>query len=144
VSDFLGRARVFQVMFLAQAVVFVLLSFVHDFGMLASLLFIVLLCYGGGFGTMPAFAADFFGPRNVGSIYGLMLTAWGFAAMCGPTLIAHVRQSTGHYTQALEIIAGIMLVSAVLPFVIRPPRSRNAESTDAAVNQPNPALNPMR
>src|SRR5947207_2605370 len=68
-----------------------------------------------------AFAADFFGPRNVGSIYGLMLTAWGFAAVCGPTLMAHVRQSTGHYTQALEIMAGIMLLSAVLPFVIRPP-----------------------
>ena len=36
---------------------------------------VVMLCYGGGFGTMPAFAADFFGPGNVGSIYGLMLTA---------------------------------------------------------------------
>jgi len=144
VSDFLGRARVFQVMFLAQAVVFVLLSLVHNFGMLAILLFIVLLCYGGGFGTMPAFAADFFGPRNVGSVYGLMLTAWGFAALCGPTLIAHVRQSTGHYTQALDVIAGIMLVSAILPFVIRPPRSRNAEPGDAAPTQPNPALNPIR
>ncbi len=147
VSDFLGRARVFQFMFAAQAIVFVLLSLVHSFGALAILLFIVLLCYGGGFGTMPAFAADFFGPRNVGSIYGLMLTAWGFAGVCGPTLIAHVRQSTGHYTQALEIIAGIMLISAVLPFVIRPPRGRNAESTNstnAAITQPNPALNPMR
>src|SRR6266850_7026742 len=121
-SDFLGRARVFQVMFLAQAVVFVLLSFVHSFGMLAILLFIVLLCYGGGFGTMPAFAADFFGPRNVGSIYGLMLTAWGFAAMCGPGLIAQVRQHTGHYTAALELIAGIMLLSTALPFIVRPPK----------------------
>jgi MFS transporter, OFA family, oxalate/formate antiporter len=27
-------------------------------------------------GTMPAFAADYFGPRNVGSVSGLMLTAW--------------------------------------------------------------------
>lgn len=143
-SDFLGRARVFQLMFGAQAIAFVLLSLVHSFGALAILAFVILLCYGGGFGTMPAFAADFFGSRNVGSIYGLMLTAWGFAAMCGPTLIAHVRQSTGHYTQALEIIAGIMLASAVLPFVIRPPRSRNAESPDADVNQPRPALNPAR
>src|SRR5258706_4609925 len=141
VSDFLGRARVFQVMFLAQAVVFVLLSFVHNFGMLAVLLFIVLLCYGGGFGTMPAFADDFFGPRNVGSIYGLMLTAWGFAGVCGPTAIAYVRQSTGQYTEARDMIAGIMLVSAVLPFVIRPPKRRNAEPGDAAANQPNPFTN---
>ena len=113
-SDFTGRARVFQVMLLMQAIVFFLLSRVHSFGALAFLAFIVLLCYGGGFGTMPAFAADFFGPRNVGSIYGLMLTAWGFAGLFGPTLIAQVRQRTGYYTEALELIAGIMLLSAVL------------------------------
>ena len=141
-SDFIGRRRVFQVMFLAQAIVFFLLSRVHSFGGLAVLAFIVLLCYGGGFGTMPAFAADYFGPRNVGSIYGLMLTAWGFAGVFGPTLIAQVRQSTGHYTDALDMIAGIMLLSAVLPFVVRPPRSRR--STDDAVNQPKPVLNPTR
>jgi len=111
---------------------------------LAVLAFIVLLCYGGGFGTMPAFAADFFGPRNVGSIYGLMLTAWGFAGVCGPTLIAHVRQTTGYYTLALEMIAGIMLVSAVLPFVIRPPKMQKAESAGGAVNQQKPVLIPTK
>ena len=111
---------------------------------LAACAFVILFCYGGGFGTMPAYAADYFGSANVGSIYGLMLTAWGFAAVCGPTLIARVRQSTGHYTEALEMIAGIMLISGVLPFVIRPPRDRNAESTKARIRKPNPALNPMR
>jgi OFA family oxalate/formate antiporter-like MFS transporter len=121
-SDFIGRRRVFQVMFLTQAVVFFLLSRVHSFGGLAVLAFIVLLCYGGGFGTMPAFAADFFGARNVGSIYGLMLTAWGLAGLLGPTLIAQVRQSTGHYTEALDVIAGIMLLSTALPFLMRPPK----------------------
>jgi OFA family oxalate/formate antiporter-like MFS transporter len=121
-SDFIGRRRVFQVMFLAQAIVFFLLSRVHTFGGLAVLAFVVLLCYGGGFGTMPAFAADFFGARNVGSIYGLMLTAWGLGGLLGPTLIAQVRQSTGYYTEALDLIAGIMLLSATLPFMIRPPK----------------------
>ena len=144
-SDIVGRRRVFQVMFLGQAIVFFLLSRVHTFGALAVLAFIVLLCYGGGFGTMPAFAADFFGARNVGSVYGLMLTAWGFAALTGPTLIAYVRQSTGYYTEALDIIAGIMLVSAVLPFIIRPPSPQTALSPDAPVNQsPVQTLNPTR
>ena len=111
---------------------------------MAVLAFIVLLCYGGGFGTMPAFAADYFGPRNVGSVYGLMLTAWGFAGVIGPTLIAHVRQSTGHYTEALDLIAGIMLASAVLPFVIRPPKSHSGGSTDTVANEPKRTLNPAR
>ena len=71
---------------------------------------------------MPAFAADFFGARNVGSVYGLMLTAWGFAGVLGPTLIAQIRQSTGYYTEALDLIAGIMLLSTALPFLVHPPK----------------------
>jgi OFA family oxalate/formate antiporter-like MFS transporter len=121
-SDFAGRRQVFLTMFALQAVLFLLLSRVHSFATLAILAFMVLLCYGGGFGTMPAFAADFFGTRNVGSIYGLILTAWGFAAVVGPTLIAHVRQSTGYYTTAVELISGIMLLSTGLPLLIRPPK----------------------
>jgi OFA family oxalate/formate antiporter-like MFS transporter len=118
-SDFTGRRQVFLTMFLVLAVVFLMLSRVESFTSLAALCFVVLLCYGGGFGTMPAFAADLFGPKNVGSIYGLMLTAWGFAGVLGPTLIAQVRETTGRYTDALDLIAIIMLVSAVIPFFVR-------------------------
>jgi OFA family oxalate/formate antiporter-like MFS transporter len=83
----------------------------------------VLLCYGGGFGTMPAFATDYFGPTNVGSIYGLMLTAWGFAGVFGPLLIARIRQSSGHYSEALNVIAVVVLVSAILPLITHPPKT---------------------
>jgi MFS transporter, OFA family, oxalate/formate antiporter len=83
-----------------------------------------LLCYGGGFGTMPAFAADYFGAENVGSIYGLMLTAWGFAGVLGPTLIASIRQSTGRYSHALYVISIIMLCSAIIPLIVQPPYTR--------------------
>src|SRR6266403_424782 len=82
---------------------------------------IFLMCYGGGFGTMPAFAADYFGSANVGSIYGLILTAWGFASAFGPLLIAHKPQSTGTYSSGLHIIALVMALSVVLPLLVRPP-----------------------
>ena len=72
---------------------------------------------------MPAFAADYFGAKNVGPIYGLMLTAWGFASAFGPLLIAYMRQVNGTYRGALHIIAGVMLLSAVLPVLVSPPRS---------------------
>jgi len=84
-------------MFLLQAAAFLLLSHVSGFVSRTILAFAILLCYGGGFGTMPAFAADYFGSRDIGSIYGLMLTAWGAAGVVGPTFVAHVRQATGEY-----------------------------------------------
>jgi MFS transporter, OFA family, oxalate/formate antiporter len=121
-SDAIGRRAVFFSMFLIQAVVFWLMPHVTGFGLFTTLAFVILLCYGGGFGTMPAFATDYFGPTNVGSIYGLMLTAWGFAGVLGPMLIANIRQSTGHYSQALTVIAIIVLVSSVLPLIVHPPK----------------------
>jgi MFS transporter, OFA family, oxalate/formate antiporter len=118
-SDAVGRRNVFLIMFLLQAALFFVLPSQHEFTALATICFVVISCYGGGFGTMPAFAADFFGPKWVGSIYGLMLTAWGFAGVFGPLLIANIRQTTGKYDLALVIIALILLVSSVLPLIMR-------------------------
>jgi OFA family oxalate/formate antiporter-like MFS transporter len=123
-SDLIGRRWVFLSMFVVQAVLFFFLPKIQSFSAFTFFCFVILLCYGGGFGTMPAFAADYFGAENVGSIYGLMLTAWGFAGVLGPTLIANIRQSTGHYSHALYVIAGIMLCSAAIPLIVRPPYSR--------------------
>ncbi|WP_321475239.1 OFA family MFS transporter [uncultured Paludibaculum sp.] len=120
-SDAIGRRWVFLAMFLLQALLFVLLPSVTGFGLFTTLCVIILLCYGGGFGTMPAFCADYFGAKDVGSIYGLMLTAWGCGSVLGPVLIARIRQTTGHYDLALYILAGILAVSAILPFLVRPP-----------------------
>ncbi len=127
-SDIIGRRWVFLAMFLIQALVLFILPGVTHFALFTALAFIVLLCYGGGFGTMPAFCADYFGTKDVGSIYGLMLTAWGFGSALGPLLIANLRQSTGHYGQALYIIAGIMLVSSIVPFIVRRPGEDSAGS----------------
>jgi OFA family oxalate/formate antiporter-like MFS transporter len=123
-SDLIGRRWVFLSMFVIQAILFFLLPRIQTFGSFTAVCFVILLCYGGGFGTMPAFAADYFGPENVGSIYGLMLTAWGFAGVFGPMLIAGIRQSTGHYSHALTVIAIVMLCSAVIPLLVRPPYTR--------------------
>jgi OFA family oxalate/formate antiporter-like MFS transporter len=71
---------------------------------------------------MPAFAADYFGPKNVGPIYGLMLTAWGFASAFGPLFIAYMRETAGSYSGAFHVIAGVMAVSILLPILVRPPR----------------------
>lgn len=134
-SDAIGRKWVFLLMFLLQAAIFFVLPLVSAFIGFSVLVLIVLLCYGGGFGTMPAFTADYFGAKNVGTIYGLMLTAWGFGGVLGPLLIAFLRASTGAYSHALYVIAGIMLVSASIPFIIRPPHGTEERSADAVREQ---------
>jgi MFS transporter, OFA family, oxalate/formate antiporter len=122
ISDLITRRATFFVMFAAQILLFWFLPNIATAWFLTIVTFVVLMCYGGGFGTMPAFAADYFGPKNVGPIYGLMLTAWGFASVFGPLLIAHMRETAGSYRGALHVIAGIMAISALLPILVRPPR----------------------
>jgi MFS transporter, OFA family, oxalate/formate antiporter len=129
VSDALTRRWTFVVMFVSQVLLFWIEPSAASAAVLTFLSFIILMCYGGGFGTMPAFAADYFGSANVGPIYGLMLTAWGFASAFGPLLIAHLRQASGSYGSGLHIIAGIMAVSVLLPLVVSAPKGTSAKPT---------------
>jgi OFA family oxalate/formate antiporter-like MFS transporter len=131
VSDGITRRWTFVVMFLIQVGLFWLLPGITSITVLTVVAFIILMCYGGGFGTMPAFAADYFGSKNVGPIYGLMLTAWGCASAFGPLLIAHLRQASGSYISGLHVIAGIMAASILLPILVSPPKRRRVEAADA-------------
>jgi OFA family oxalate/formate antiporter-like MFS transporter len=126
VSDQLTRRWTFAVMFLLQVALFWLLPGLASVAVVTLVSFAILMCYGGGFGTMPAFAADYFGSKNVGPIYGLMLTAWGMASAFGPLLIANMRQATGNYVSGLHVIAGVMAVSTLLPIFVSPPKTRTA------------------
>ncbi len=62
--------------------------------------------------------------------FRLMLTAWGVGGVLGPLLISYIIDSTGSYTIAFYIIAGIMIGSAVVAFIVRPP-TRGSESPAA-------------
>jgi OFA family oxalate/formate antiporter-like MFS transporter len=128
-SDLIGRRTVFLIMFPLQGLLFALMPAVDNFLVFTLLACAVLLCYGGGFGTMPAFAADRFGAENVGSIYGLMLTAWSFAGVLGPMLIAALREQTGQYGGALYVISVLMFVSTIIPLLLG-----RSESAPAAVS----------
>ena len=58
VSDSITRRGTFLVMFLLQVALFWSFAGAHTVVTMTVLTFIVLMCYGGGFGTMPAFAGE--------------------------------------------------------------------------------------
>lgn len=129
-SDYIGPRMVFIVMFLLQAVLFLLLPTLGygAFAIFTILSFIIVSCYGGGFGTMPAFVGSYFGSKNIGTIYGPLLTAWGCATLGAPLILAVSYDARGSYDLALYITAGIMLVATVLPLIVRPPKSPQEEA----------------
>ncbi len=125
VSDLAGRAPVYFLLYAIQAVVFFMLPHLTTKALFGTAVALVGLCYGGGFGVMPSFTADFFGAKFMGGIYGWILLAWGAAAIPSPLLIAHVRQTTGQYREAIYIIGVVMVLSLVMPILARKRPRRN-------------------
>ncbi len=132
VSDSIGRARVYFLLYAIQAVIFFLLPSLKNVTLFSAAFAIIGLCYGGGFGTMPSFTADFFGSRYMGGIYGWILLAWGAGAIPSPILIAALRQNTGRYDQAIYIVAVVMVVAIALPLLVRRPAPLRFEGEPAA------------
>jgi MFS transporter, OFA family, oxalate/formate antiporter len=126
VSDRIGCNKTFAAMFFVQAVTLFLLSHVSDLALALAAISVILLCCGGGFGTMPSFNADYFGTRYMGLNYGLILSAWGFAGMIGPIVVARAKDLTGSFAGILPFIALVVLGSVVLPFVTRKPPAQPA------------------
>jgi OFA family oxalate/formate antiporter-like MFS transporter len=136
-SDLVGRRLVFAAMLLLLTVVLRLLPLSVDVATFTSLASVAMLCFGGGLGTMPAFATDYFGPKHVGPIMGLLMTAQGSAAMLGPMLLASAHETTGSYVPALTLLAFGLALSAALPLALRPPERPTA--TIVPLPAPTPA-----
>jgi MFS family permease len=128
ISDRIGRKEAYTLIFVIQAAVFSSLGGLHSLLLVALAYAVILFCYGGGFGIMPSFSADYFGTRHMGANYGALLSAWGAAGLVGPLLAAHAKDVTGSFSGVLPGIAGILLVATVLPLA-----TRNRDSRDAAI-----------
>ena len=124
VSDRIGCNKTFAAMFAVQAVTLFLLSDVHDLTLALIATSVVLFCCGGGFGTMPSFNAGCFGTKYMGLNYALILTAWGFAALVGPILVARAKDMTGSFSGLLPLIAMVLLGAVILPFLTKKPTRR--------------------
>lgn len=125
-SDFIGRRGVFITMFLSQAILYIVFPKITNQLLFTITACYLLACYGGGFATMPAFAADAFGPKNIGRIYGIMLTAWGAAGVIGPLIFARIYEATKSFQGALYAAAGLLAVGFVIALAYKKPKHRTA------------------
>ena len=92
-SDKIGRTQTFRIMLGSQVAAFIALAYVGNPWLFAVILCYVLLCYGGGFGTMPSFVLDVYGPKVLAVVYGTILTAWSAGGILGPQMVALLKDS---------------------------------------------------
>ena len=143
ISDRIGCNHTFAAMFAVQAATLFLLGNVHNLTLALAAFSVILLCCGGGFGTMPSFNAEYFGTRFMGLNYGLILSAWGFAGLIGPIVAARARDLTGSFGGTLPLLGAVLTMSVILPFITKKPARtlRAAPSNDPSLgNGPSLAL----
>lgn len=118
ISDWIGRSRTYICFFLLQIIAFILLSFTRNIFLFQSLVFIIISCYGGGFSCMPAFISDIFGVKQLSSIHGSILTAWGIAGIVGPVILTFMKEITGSYMYTLQLFAGMLFIAFLTSLIL--------------------------
>jgi OFA family oxalate/formate antiporter-like MFS transporter len=125
-SDYMGRMPAFAAMLGLQGVCLLLMPHFGNPVLFFILAAVIYLAYGGGFGTMPATAGDYFGVKNAGAIYGLMLIGWSLGGIIGPILASWLLGDDLDFTTAYTVIGIVSLVSVALTFITKVPRERAA------------------
>jgi OFA family oxalate/formate antiporter-like MFS transporter len=127
-SDYAGRLNTLRVMLLVSACAMPLLFlFRGSVSLFYLLLAAVYYCYGTQLSVYASTSADFFGTRNVGFNYGLLLLAWGVAAILGPFLGGRVYVATGEYRYAFFVAAAMSIAALITLTFAKNPSSNRAE-----------------
>jgi OFA family oxalate/formate antiporter-like MFS transporter len=111
-SDHTGRLNTIRVMLVVQmAAMPALFMLRENVTLFYLLLAIVYYCYGTQLSVYASTSADFYGTKNVGFNYGLLLLAWGVASILGPFVGGRVFVATGEYRWAFYTAAAVSVVA---------------------------------
>ncbi len=109
-SDKIGRVQAFRLILGSQVIVFLSLTVVGNAWIFGALVCYVLLCYGGGFGTMPSFVLDVFHAKLMPIVYGIILTAWSMGGIVGPQIAAYLKDNFGAQAGTYTFITGAIML----------------------------------
>jgi OFA family oxalate/formate antiporter-like MFS transporter len=122
-SDKIGRDNAYTLNCLVSALALFLLSSIiasHNIFLLFLAVGIAYWQYGGGLALMPAYTADFFGPKNLGMNYGLVFIGWGLGFFM-TRLAGTIKDITGSLTWAFILSAIVLIVVVVISRVTKRP-----------------------
>ncbi len=121
VSDHIGRERTMFIAFTMEGVGIIALgAFGHNPWAFLILSGVVFLAWGEVYSLFSATAADTFGTKHVGKIYGLLYCAKGVAALLVP-IGNLLMEATGTWSTVLFTVATMDLIAALAAlFVLRP------------------------
>ncbi len=123
-SDAIGRGKAYAINNLAAAICMFSLPAI----IASQNLFVLFIAvgvgywqYGGLLSLFPSFAADYYGPKNLGVNYGLIFIGWGLGAFM-PRLGGTIQDMTGSLNYAFYLSGLLLVISFILSIVIKRPK----------------------
>ena len=119
ISDYFGRAQTYILFFIIQIIAFYVLAETNNALTFQVLILLIITCYGGGFACIPAYLADLYGIRQLSTIHGRILTAWGLAGIVGPMLVSYFHEAGYGYTTALVCFALLFVLNTIIAIILK-------------------------
>ena len=119
ISDKLGRKKVLLILLVIAALSIVGVSFTKAYLMLAFIA-VIGFSYGGFLGVFPALTADFWGTKNVATIYGMILLGFGIGAVVSSYVVAYFSAAKA-FTTAFVIAAAAAVVGFAIIALLKAP-----------------------
>lgn len=123
-SDKIGRKNTLLTLLVITAIIILFVNLAQGY-MIFVLIAIVGFSYGGFLGTFPAITADYFGSKNMGTNYGIILLGFGIGAVASSYIAGYFRDiakaDINLMFPAFIIASAAALVGAVLIFMLKPP-----------------------
>lgn len=142
ISDHIGRENTMFIAFGLEGIGIILLAnFAHIPWAFVLLSGLVFFAWGEVYSLFSATAADAFGTKHIGSIYGVLYCAKGVAALMVPVANL-VMEATGTWTTVLYTVATMDLLAATCALVLLKPmlRKHNAATDAIAVRAASPTV----
>ena len=127
ISDKIGTKKSMVSMYVIQICAFSLMKYLTTPLALMAGIASVGFTFGGMLTVFPSITADYYGMKNFGMNYGLVITAWGIGGVLGPLVGGIVRDATGTYAVSYLISAGLSFLGVLISMKLGSPET---EPTD--------------
>ncbi len=117
ISDKLGRTKSFLIMFIVTTVAMVIMSVIPmNFAIFFACIAAIASSFGGFLAVFPSITADYYGTKNLGVNYGIVMQAYGIAAIVGPIIAGLLG-----FTSSFLLSAVLSAVAAIMTLMVKPP-----------------------
>ncbi len=119
VGDRIGRREMLTAVYASMALLFVVWAVAESTWLLAAFALLYGVSYGGFVGTSPPLATDYFGPKAISGIIGVLYTGAGIGYLVGPLAAGAAYDLEKSYTLPIVIavvfLGGAAALSRALP-----------------------------